>query len=230
MAYFLDNYSIHEDSKNIILTEEQERYCRVVYRLLESGDATFDSLWNPDLKYSNEFVILPLRSTGANPESLSANTEFANVVGSTHDNCPDGSNRWLSYWISKTNHRGFVSICYTDGCFYDPYGHPYQTIIYPRRGDNGFRTDVTENASCDLTTIVGAHVLLGKAPEPSAEGAPIYVLPICDKHNVAHTLSHRWGTGFYMKLRNPTTALKLVGYLKDIKQYIDEAGDSIRIE
>lgn len=55
MAYFLDNYPVPKESADIVLTEEQEKYCRIAYKLDDKGGAVF------------------------------AGTLFANVIGSNDD-------------------------------------------------------------------------------------------------------------------------------------------------
>lgn len=88
MAYFLDNYPVSDNCAELELTEEQEKYCRVVYKLDDKGDAYFSELWNPDSAYSDEYVIVPVTLIGITPTTLDPNIffvpikSFANVIGS----------------------------------------------------------------------------------------------------------------------------------------------------
>ncbi|RHQ95679.1 hypothetical protein DWX80_11140 [Ruminococcus sp. AF21-3] len=191
---------------------------------MENGDARFDGLWNPDVKYSNEYVILPLQSTGGSVETLSTGKIFANVIDSTQDENPLGM-YWINYWKKITNNSGPASCC-TDGNFYNENGEQYKDFFYCRDGES---EDKLTAAGC-YGRICGGHVILGKMSATVLPGSPVYLLPICHKHNIGHSTSNgKWGTGFYMKLKNNTNVVKLIGYLQNVKKYIDESGDKIRI-
>lgn len=221
MAIFLDNYPVPEENANLALTEETEKYCRVVYKLDDKGGAVFSGLWDPDAEYSDEYVILPVRSTGGSVERLHAGTKFANVIGSTPDPIPEyyhphtSKPSWLGYWISLTR-TGYITDCCTDGKFYIPGGSSYDHVYYP--GDKK-----TVRAECG-GHIDGGHVIINaEAADSPPKNGLVFLVPICHYHNICCAGgSASWGTGYYMKLKQETTAVKLKGYLTGVKPYIDE--------
>jgi hypothetical protein len=83
---FLNNISPTEEGAELVLSKEQEEYCRVVYKLDEEKNGIFYGLWNPDEDYSDEYVILPLRSVFKETRPLSKGTHFANIIGGGHVN------------------------------------------------------------------------------------------------------------------------------------------------
>jgi len=109
MAYFLDNYPVSEEGANLDLTEEQEKYCRVVYKLCEDEDsAYFSELWNPDKEYSDEYVIVSVKSTGGDPEPINKDTLFANVKSSSKNPEPFTGGHWIDNLLHNcglTEHR-----------------------------------------------------------------------------------------------------------------------------
>ncbi len=233
MAYFLDNYPVSEECSDLVLTEEQEKYCRVVYKLDEEGGAVFSELWDPEAKYSDEYVIVPLRSIRGELESIPKDTRFANVIGSGADPKVDNKT-WLKLWIDVTKTAGGVHKCCTDGNFYyvNESGKEKQhiNIMYPIKEGNEW-VDHNVGASCN-TSLVGGHIILGTtAATPSRGNENVFIVPICDKHNRGHTEDEdSWGAGFYMKMKEKTRAARLVGYLCGVKKYIEEFKDEVRHE
>lgn len=235
MAYFLDNYPVSDTCANLALTEEEENYCRVVYKLDDQGGARFNGLWDPEKKYSDEFVIVPLRSTDAQSVDVNSGTKFANVEWSSRDPYPGkykeddpGKNNWLHLWIKLTG-GGFVRNCFTDGSFYylDGGGREQtRTQIYI---PNDLHPKAAQCSSGDMR---GGHVILNATASATVPpGGPVYIIPICNTHNVAScTSGGHWGAGFYMKLRNDTKALQLTGYLNNVMEYIVRFKDKIRHE
>lgn len=238
MAYFLDNYPVSEKGSDLILTEEQEKFCKVVYRLSDDENddgAYFAGLWNPDLEYSDDYLILPLRTTGLEPQPVTIlkNTCFANVIGSGKDNFPEKyfneirKRCWLTLWKRKTGSE-FLHECTTDGNFYYRDWNGQECIL------NGIFMPDQKNSQAPCCSprdnMRGGHVIVGATA--AAEVAPtkkVWIIPICHNHNVASSVSGgRFGTGFYMKLKADTKALVLIGYLKGIKTYIMENGDECK--
>lgn len=227
MAYFLDNYPVSEQCANLVLTEEQEKYCRVVYKLCEDEDgAYFYELWNPDKEYSDEYVIVPVRSTGGTSVELDPKgliwpvNYFANVLGSSQDPKPK-QEYWIDYWKRITNRTDMS--CSTDGKFYydeDGDEKEFDKIWYKVNEIEEFYV----NANC-AGKICGSHIIINaKTATTVAEdsGKVVYIVPLCDKHNIAHTKNHRWGAGYYMKLKGKVCSVKLEGYLKKPKKYIEQ--------
>lgn len=220
MAYFLDNYPVLEESADLVLTEEQEKNCRVVYKLDDEGGAYFSGLWDPDMEYSDEFVIVPFRSTGGTLTTIDAGKAFANVLNSTRDPKPSGVQTWIGYWLSLTGTTGGINQCCTDGNFYSYYikdrAKVECTLTYVV-----YKNEL-EKAVCN-NKIDGGHIILGTEAATVLPGGKVYILPICDKHNYAKAkdgLSP--GEGFHMKLNAQTSAIELNGYLTNVRCYIDK--------
>ncbi|MDE7390459.1 MAG: hypothetical protein K2M82_05925 [Lachnospiraceae bacterium] len=221
MAVFLNNYPYTEYGAKLKLTQEQEENCKTVYKLDNKGGAYFWGLWNPKTEHSDDYVILPIRSTGTELAELSARTVFANVIDSNKDPKIDDKN-WLKLWIDVTKHKGWVSNCFTDSNFYYGSDETYSRIFLDKK-EGTVWTPKEINAAC-CTTIVGGHVLLNCYDAKIADmDAEVYIIPICDTHNRAHSGTTRtWGKGYYMKLQNDTKAIKLIGYLREVTKYINE--------
>lgn len=232
MAYFLDNYPVSEESSNLVLTEEQEKYCRVVYKLDEEGGAGFTGLWNPETEYSDEYVIVPLRSTGGKSVSIPANTCFANVIGSSSDYLVDGK-KWLKLWVDVANNRKGTDSCSTDGKFYKSglTGETYTSILYPVYDyAKSCWIDVNISAVC-RDSLEGGHIILNATEAAYVpKNGNVYIVPICKMHNRSHISGKSWGVGFYMKMANNTNVVKLEGYLCGIKEYIAEFENEVRHE
>lgn len=236
MAYFADSYPVLGKSANLALTEDQEKYCRVVYKLDDKGGACFTELWNPSVEYSDEYVIVPIRSSDAAVETVAQGTKFANVKYSTRDPYPQKykdpdhpeKNNWMHLWILLTK-SGFVENCSTDGRFYyidkDGTERTLSKIYMPQKS-------VPQNAQCCVRDMRGGHVLLNATiAERALENAAVYIIPICNNHNVASNIQGGdWGTGFYMRLKEDTKALILTGYLHGVKKYLKEFKEEVRHE
>ncbi len=236
MAYFLDNYPVSEKSSDLVLTEEQEKYCRVVYKLDEKGGAVFSELWDPEAKYSDEYVIVPFRSTGGTLEAVGVGTPFANVLGSSADPLPSGQSSWLKYWLNLMNISGWYTECSTDKSFYYINGNgqeqKHQNILYPKKNAQGYRENVNADARSCYGGLVGGHVILNATEANTVpENCSAYIIAICDKHNVSHTSSGSWGEGFYMRVgKEHLGAIKLENYLNGIREYLEEHKDEVRHE
>lgn len=240
MAYFLDNYPVSDECAELALTEEQEKYCRVVYKLDDKGGACFDGFWNPEAKYSNEYVVLPVRSTGCTVVSLAPRGTlcnvnfFANVIGSGND--PLIENKWWrNLWEEKANGGKKAGNCLTDGNFYAmQYGteKTLSSVMVPYKNEATQQWESSlQTATCN-SAIVGGHIIVNsKEATQVAEGGTVYILPICNKHNMAYAATAwQWGTGFYMKLSGTVNALRLIGYLKEVKKYLEEYREEVRCE
>lgn len=224
MAYFLENYPVSKESASLTLTEEQEKNCRAVYRLSEDESdrgAYFAELWVPDKAYSDEYVILPLRSTGGTVVTLKTKNTlipvnfFANVIGSKADDLPDGFQYWISFWMSKTK-QSYPSCC-TDGNFY-----------YTDRNNTEYRfTQINVqkskvNAACSTGQVNGGHIIINaKAAAEAPKNGTVYIVPLCTNHNIGFADGCGWGAGFYMKLKGDILAVKLKGYLANARNYIE---------
>lgn len=239
MAYFADNFPISDGCADLVLTEEQEKYCRVVYKLDDEGGACFDALWDPEAKYSDEYVIVPLRSTGCTVTTLDPNNcydpvnSFANVIGSSDDPLIGGK-WWIQLWSEKCNKNVRPNACSSDGAFYTWDGSresSLERIIFPVHTGSGWI--YTDSPACCSNTFVGGHIIVNAreaARVPQGKGT-VYIIPICGKHNIAVTSRGKnFGAGFYMKLKGKTDALQLKGYLQGVSEYLERSEDEIRRE
>lgn len=210
---FLDSCPYTEEGAKLQLTAEQEEKCRVVYRLDDKGGAVFSELWNPEKEYSDEYVIVPLRSSfkGVTKTKFKAGKEFANVEGSSGDPRPAGFKSWIE--ILRSNGITTCTCCATNA-IYDPNTNKSidDDVWYY---DNGQPTKAPFKCN---TRMVGGHVLIGSKNSASVfPGSPVHLLPICDCHNITQvTESGHFGAGYYMKLGRNTQAVELANYLEKV--------------
>lgn len=224
MALFMNNFPHTDEGAKLELTQEQEEFCRAVYKLDEEGGAAFAGFWNPDKEYSDEYIIMPLRSVYNGIEDIEANTCFANVIGSTGDPLPQGYEclSWMKLWVDKANGKKYRSECCTDSAFY------YSGTRQETKCENVYY-DVEESprkwkkckteAKCKFG-LNGGHVIKGTESATEPKGGNVYILPICILHNRAHLGNRKWGQGYYMKTSEPITAVKLTGYFQKAADYI----------
>ncbi|QGG52201.1 hypothetical protein [Lysinibacillus pakistanensis] len=183
------------------LTQEQEAKFRVVYRKTKDEQgAYFADLWNPEIDYTDEFIIVPLRSVyDGVTDPLAIGTKFANVEGST-DDLKHGEKSWIQLLL-KYLPAGDVDSCCAE-----------HNKIYV--GDSQDESDdKTKKFSCG-GTLVGGHVILQATNSSTVdEGGNVHLLPICHKHNTFRYTG--WtGAGYYMKLARQMKAVKLKSYFQ----------------
>ncbi|KOY83200.1 hypothetical protein I6G82_05440 [Lysinibacillus macroides] len=182
------------------LTQEQETRYRVVYRKTKDEQgAYFADLWNPESDYTDEFIIVPLRSVyDGITESLAIGTNFANVEGSTHDP-KHGETSWIQL-IIKSIGKGPAGSCCAEP----------NTIYVGGSQDEG--DERTAEFTCS-TSLVGGHVILYATNSSKVEaGKNVHLLPICGKHNTFYY--EGTGKGYYMKLGRQISAVKLKEYFQ----------------
>ena len=139
MAIFLNSASHTEEGERFELTAEMEEKCKLVYKLDDKGGAAFAGFWNPEAEYSDEYAILPVRSSYGGKVDLIADTIFVNVLGSTPDTdkgIPGGEESWIALYTTETKREG-VSCCAYENCIYDPSDDTQiknDVLIYNRSG------------------------------------------------------------------------------------------------
>lgn len=198
MAKFLTHMEHTEEGAKLMLTEEQEKNCRVVYRRSEEDPEhfVFAGLWNSEQEYPDDHVIVPLRSVydGLSRE-YNAETAFVNVLGSSKDPRPSDVTSWIDLITSKLS--GYIT----------------NTCCAQRDKNYDIRTDNKIDMKCTNGgfDVVGGHVLIGtKIPKHVGEGGKVWLLPICHAHNTGAES----GGGYYMKLGRVMKAVGLKDYLK----------------
>lgn len=217
MALFLNSYPHSVEGAKLELTQEQEQFCKVVYKLDGKGVAFFEDLWYPEQEYSDEYAVIPLRSVYDGTEPFAAGTCFANVIGSTEDPHPRVEDKngkiihdWIDLWIDKAKGVYNPVGCCTDGKFYYLYRgqqKEFRRIKY-LKGES--------DAVCQ-GKLIGGHVIMNATNATSVgTGGNVYILPICNKHNIGGN----WGAGFYMRLVCDTTAVRLTNYMQRVNDYI----------
>lgn len=199
---FINHLPHTEFGATLILNEEQEKMCKVVYKLSEEypDRYVFHGLWNPEKDYSDEYVILPIRSTSADPIFKPAGYEFSNIVNSSNDPKIGGKS-----WLALLSANGIAcDCCKTDGKFYNP------------KDGTAFITKKDGGALNCSTDMIGGHVYPGRYNvEPKKKDqATVELVPICSHHNT-YSLGNGNGTGkgFFMKLGQSMYILQLKKYL-----------------
>lgn len=183
----------------LTLTAQQEEMCRVVYRILPDGGMVFNSLWNPEVDYSDEYAILPFRSTfkGVTAE-MDAGTIFSNIAGSTGDKDTDGKT-WIEVCRTRLTGYSCATCCAENNLIYNPAD---DTAI------GGFACTTPAG-----TSLIGGHVLLGtKHSSTVDEDSDVHLLPICKAHNSYQYVAKKHGQFYYMKLARAMKAVILEGY------------------
>lgn len=206
---FINHLPHTEFGASLNLNEEQEKMCKVVYKLSEKypDRYIFHELWNPEKDYSDEYVILPVRSIDAQKISRPAGYEFSNIVDSKND--PKVGEK---SWLELLRNNGIAcDCCKTDGNFYNPNdGTAFKTK------KNGEPLNCSNN-------IVGGHVYPGRynVKFDKKDHETVELVPICSHHNT-YSLGDGNGTGkgFFMKLGQSMNILQLINYLN--RNAIDE--------
>lgn len=195
---FINNLPITKLCAELDLSDEINNKCRVVYKISEGKTDIyeFDSLWNPDKNYSDEYAILPVGSVFDKIIQGNKGDMFSNVIGSSYDKLPAGYSSWIDI-LKKNNIK--CDSCMTDGYFYTMRGN-----------EERYFTDYHCGGK-----IVGGHVV-GDINNPVLEeGDYVCIVPICNNHNVCCTdHTGRTGSGFYMRLKENTNVVLLKKYLQ----------------
>ncbi len=195
MAIILKNAPKTEEGRKLQLTKEQEAIYKLVYRInKEKEGLEFYDLWEPEKKYDNEFVVVPLTSTYVGYEFMRAGTKVRNVKGSSYDPKRNGSS-WIQL-INAVYSNNLInedtSICCLDINVYDPSTH------YPKSLPNHINP----------YRIVGGHMVLNGEDQNVKIGDSFYLLHICNAHNSTAC------DPYYFKVATGTYALVMQGFLQ----------------
>ena len=215
---FLSTLPSTEEGAKLVLSETEEYYCKVVYRIKDSTTAVFHGLWDPDTDYSDEYVIVPFKSTyiGLTSKIYPAGTRFANIINSSRD-VSSTRDSWIRV-LRKAYGDPDLSCC-TDGNIYksknpaDLSDTPYLgEVCCPEKRDGRWTYPKVIPFSCHGLT-VGGHIIVNETNAAEYEGTEVLMLPICNRHNISELDSHRFGVGYYMLLRADMRAAVLSGYI-----------------
>lgn len=220
MAILLKNVPMTEEWNNMKLHEDVENRIKEQYQVVYKKSSEDDKwclydLYNKDISYDDDFVIMPVGSVYHGIQYVKARTKFVNVIGSTGDKIPIGKS-WIdlmSIVYDKYNiDQSLLSRCCTDGNFY------VTTNI-----QNGICWNVDSNRHCN-GKIVGGHVLLNRV-ETEKDGlyGMVFMLPICTSHNVSRCDSY-FGSGYFMVTQHDIWALVLDQFVPRfyLQKYIDK--------
>lgn len=201
---YLSEMPCSEAAANMILSEEVEQNCRVVYRPDDTDSEQYRiyGLWDPDAEYPEDCVALPVRSVldGDGKYDVSKGTIFANVSETTHDKKVDNKS-WIQLWKDVTGWQGKNKKDKPPCC------------AEPRICPNDGSGDIL--FSCDAN-IVGGHVVLNQTVSPIAQKDGKYMIfPICNTHNTYYYSGT--GTGYHMITNRAITAVKLKDFFSTKK-------------
>lgn len=149
--------------KELSLTAEQEKNCKVLYRKNEDNLYEFAGFYDPDIPdedYPDGFIALCVNSVFGGIERLEKGTAVYNVIGSTHDPWNNIKNpSWIAIWEQQLKEKG----------------HPNDKKCYVAGSAGIF---------CN-NSIYGGHVVKqvqDTRPSPGVNGI-VHIVPICNAHN-----------------------------------------------
>ena len=186
-----------EEGKKLDLTYELEHLCQLVYKKSEDGKGyVFAESWNPETDYSEEHLIVPLKSVFEGTFNYSTNDVFANVIGSTSDPCSSSSS-WIQLFRDK---KIKCDSCVMEDCFYDSKDKTAKTYFTDYHCGGG---------------IIGGHVVKGTKAQTLPKGSIVYLMPICHNHNSCCTdTTGQNGSGFFMMPQTSGKGIRLKGYFQ----------------
>lgn len=181
MAYYLKDLPFTEEGKKLKLSDEDRERFRLVYKREGDGWILHD-IYEKGGEYGDDCIVVPLESTLAGNAYFEKGQEFANVKGSAHDPKPQGYNSWIDLWGQLSGTTPPYHCC-TDGMMYS--------------SDGKMKCMNSLNKK-----MIGGHVIKGKNSTIVVEGEIVYIVPICEPHNLM-------ASGYYMKTANKTFAAML---------------------
>ena len=215
MAIILKNAPKTEEGRKLQLTKEQEAIYRLVYRINEEKQRLeFHELWNPEEKYDNRFVVMPLTSTYKELEGLCGGTEMKNIIASSKDPLPNGS-------IHPTSWIDLIKIVYEKEKIKE---NPLTCCLTKNKySSDNIASSVSHHGN---KCIVGGHMVKRGKGQRVIRG-DFYLLHICQGHN-SNGLCR-----YYFKVKPAgTNALKMANYkqlnsefLATLVNFADKDGD-----
>jgi len=192
MAIFLTNLPYTEEGAKLELTQEQEDALLMVCKRDNEGGAYIVSFYDPQEEYTDEYVVVPIRSFYDGTETINTMDTIANVIGSSKD-IKHGHSSWIDLYRQQV---GSVTACCMRPFTYNPV------------------TRNPDNFTCNKI-LVGGHVIKNTDAKPLNKGDKCYILPICNAHNTTKKNgSNNVGGGFFMATLKAIKAVKLRDYLK----------------
>ena len=215
------NLPFTEEGKKLNMTNELFEVCKVVYQKVPSNndetsdntanDYRFKSLYNPDIDYGDDCIIVPFQSVFLDIDYWKKGTIFCNVIGSSDDKGHDENNKKMS-WHKLCDTNNIAWHCHAEeGKFY-------------RSSDNHIFNKFDDSKYTCINSIIGGHVIKDETtPQELVIGDNVYIIPICKHHNSVavpdeNGQTYGNGSGFYMKMRDDSYVLVMSGYLEKIKK------------
>lgn len=190
-----------EFGARLVVDDEVEQKCKVVYKPDGEGGAVFHSVYDETAQYPDDYIILSFRSVlDGESDEYKENTNFANVKGSTEDHKPCGFNSWIELMrYAHLEHCDLSSCCAKKDTIYAGDTADEKITGFECKG-----------------VLAGGHVIIGAKNSGTVDkGERVLLLPICNNHNTYHIKgSKSAGTGYYMKTCRKTSGLLLKNYLK----------------
>ncbi len=207
MNRFIDLKPQTAEGVKLLQAMERNNICgdemlKLVYeKTLDRDGYSFKCEFNEEIDYGENCVIVPVTSTFYGTVDWRAGMEFANVLGSSGDKGRYGGKQ-----------KGWQDI-------YNALALPWQKYEQPYFFDCFNRNPLTDDKfTCNLQ-IIGGHVITGRTPSGLNRGDSFYIVPICQHHNTlnkSHTTPRSTpgnGNGFFMKLNDNRTVVKMTGFL-----------------
>ena len=195
MAYYLKDLPFTEEGKKLKLSDEDRERFRLVYKREGDGWVLHD-IYEKGGEYGDDCIVVPLESTYKGHMELDPGQIFANVKGSTGDKFPVGGGcTWIAFWqcmYLATYHREPPQNCCTDGNVYCHNDIAYNIPQYFSCGGN----------------LCGGHVILNSLSIEPEKGNLVYLVPICNNHNirnVCYRIEGVYNHNLFMKIGNNLT-------------------------
>jgi hypothetical protein len=201
MAIILKNAPKTEAYKGLQIPAEKDKEFRLVFSLdMNTQRTEIVGIWNPDQKYDNHFVIVPLSSSYVGIVVMNAGEEVQNVKKSTKDPKPDGYKSWLDLMRAKYNENGITEN--VDDCCLDP--NEYMEV----NGTEQYQPTNNHNVVYpNNTSWVGGHMVKKGDSQSLNQGDDFYLLHICKAHNFYQRDKYYFKTGYQ------TNALQMTDFL-----------------
>lgn len=184
---------------------------RVVYRPSERNPDfyIYHGLWYPEEDYPDGYIAVPFGSVYGGIQMFAAGTAFANVEGSTDDPKPGHYSTWRQ--LMKDKISNYTTCCAETDTIYRSATRQRDMRFQCTYGGNEKPNYVDYKKGIWMQ---GAHVLMNEtSSRKPSEGAIVYMLPLCQAHNIYDKITGTFGTGYFMKLRRAQEVITLTGFI-----------------
>lgn len=202
MAIILKNAPKTEAYKGLKMSTEKEEGFKLVFSLdMEAQQTEIAEIWDPEKKYDNRFVIVPLSSSYAGIDTMDPGVEVQNVKKSTNDPKPAGYTSWLQLMRDKYNENGIVEN--VNDCCLDENEYWEANGVEQSKKVKNHNVDFHDNKSW-----VGGHMVKKGSSQSLNPGDDFYLLHICRAHNF-------FGRDkYYFKIRYRTHVLQMKDFFR----------------